>query len=431
MKILLINSNPVVSRLTALSARKEDIQIDEIQEINELNNKQYDIVFVDADSWNKDVDTAISENIETQKKVLFYAQDDKSGQDLFDMSILKPFLPSEVSAIIRSIEAYNVESLTSTEVEEETHFDILENSKNDKKDEPLNSLEMMPLLDEEKVETVKDEFSNDKFDLDDTLFDDLDLSPLDDKVEEKTEEKSSLSDKSFEEQLEEAFPLDRNAFDELTIDEPKSKDDDLSLKNEEDFFELEMENTITEKEDLAKEDLSKENLLKEDSSKEDVVNEDATTNKEIKTEEDVLDFDLDNKDEFDLDLEEGVLEEIISPREEKSEEMASKKEKSSKDKDTETKILDKSEVANIKDILENDAFESDELETLMTPSVSAVDFVNEKKEKKKKSKNKDNSTASIQSDALIETLSSVPVETLKVLLSGATVKVSIKFPKAK
>ena len=431
MKILLINSNPVVSRLTALSARKEDIQIDEIQEVNELNNKQYDIVFVDADSWNKDVDTAISENIETQKKVLFYAQDDKSGQDLFDMSILKPFLPSEVSAIIRSIEAYNVESLTSTEVEEETHFDILENSKNDKKDEPLNSLEMMPLLDEEKVETVKDEFSNDKFDLDDTLFDDLDLSPLDDKVEEKTEEKSSLSDKSFEEQLEEAFPLDRNAFDELTIDEPKSKDDDLSLKNEEDFFELEMENTITEKEDLAKEDLSKENLLKEDSSKEDVVNEDATTNKEIKTEEDVLDFDLDNKDEFDLDLEEGVLEEIISPREEKSEEMASKKEKSSKDKDTETKILDKSEVANIKDILENDAFESDELETLMTPSVSAVDFVNEKKEKKKKSKNKDNSTASIQSDALIETLSSVPVETLKVLLSGATVKVSIKFPKAK
>ena len=34
MKILLVNSNPVVSRLTALSARKESVKLDEIKDIS-------------------------------------------------------------------------------------------------------------------------------------------------------------------------------------------------------------------------------------------------------------------------------------------------------------------------------------------------------------------------------------------------------------
>jgi len=105
MKILLINNNPVVSRLTALSARKEDIKIDEIQEVTELNSANYDIVFVDADSLTKDVRDVISENLKTQKSVLFYADGDEEEKDSFDISILKPFLPSEVSAVIRSVEA--------------------------------------------------------------------------------------------------------------------------------------------------------------------------------------------------------------------------------------------------------------------------------------------------------------------------------------
>lgn len=67
MKILLINSNPVVSRLTALSARKEEIQVEEVQNINEVKNSKYDIVFVDSDSFNKNIENSIS-NITAQKK---------------------------------------------------------------------------------------------------------------------------------------------------------------------------------------------------------------------------------------------------------------------------------------------------------------------------------------------------------------------------
>ncbi len=45
MKILLINTNPVVSRLTALSARKEGVELDEVRDVSEIDNIDiYDII---------------------------------------------------------------------------------------------------------------------------------------------------------------------------------------------------------------------------------------------------------------------------------------------------------------------------------------------------------------------------------------------------
>ncbi len=56
MKILLVNTNPVVSRLTALSARKEGIELDEIKDISEVDSvNDYNIVFIDSDINNRDI----------------------------------------------------------------------------------------------------------------------------------------------------------------------------------------------------------------------------------------------------------------------------------------------------------------------------------------------------------------------------------------
>ncbi|SFV58514.1 Highly acidic protein [hydrothermal vent metagenome] len=385
MKILLINSNPVVSRLTALSARKEEIHIDEVQEINEVNNSKYDIVFVDSDSWSKELDSVISKKIQTQKRVLFYAQDDKNSKELFDITILKPFLPSEVSAVIRSVEEDYLLSPKDTkenfvEVEEESIFNTLETSK-DKKEEKeedfLISLDDTINLDE-KVSKSVDEIGKNSIikDKEEDLFAEL---------------KDNSTD--FDKQLNEAFPS----------------------KKEEDLFDLDFSDDVFEKEF------------------------DILDKKSIKEEKDELfNFDFDNT-EFDLNLDvmsdnKTDVENKINSTDKKEEniDMPSINVKKSEPK-VETKILDESEVLNIKDILENDDNSTIELDELMTtPAVEMIPSSDDSKKKEKKKKvEKVDESSSLEADTLIETINSLPINNLKELLAGSTIKITIKFPKVK
>ena len=99
----------------------------------------------------------------------------------------------------------------------------------------------------------------------------------------------------------------------------------------------------------------------------------------------------------------------------------------------ETKILDGSEIANIKNILDNKSDDSIQLDDLMTtpsPAMVVTNNVDKKVEKKKKSK-KSNNGSELHSDILLQTLTSLPIESLRELLSGARVNISIKFPKVK
>jgi len=368
MKILLINNNPVVSRLTALSARKEDVEIDEIQEVTELNSDHYDIVFVDAESWSKDVNDVISENIKTQKTVLFYADGEEEEKKYFDIAILKPFLPSEVSAVIRSVETSS-KQLNG----DESHFDVLEDAKANK--------------------------SNEKFDLEG-------LDALEDKKEEvalSLEEKEA----SFDEKLEEAFPLEK-----------KSLDDDL--------FDL----------DLKEETLSLDNeLFVEDKDKKE---------KSFDLEEDTLEImDISKKEELsDVSLEEDLpleLDEVLEK--ETKEEVSKVEEKKTEVASKETKILDASEIENIKGILTEDTNEEMTLEDLMTPPMavmpSAVESTTkeekstQKEEKQKvKVEKKSDDEVNFDTNVLAQTLLTMPVENLRELLAGAQVNIKIKFPKS-
>ena len=403
MKILLINNNPVVSRLTALSARKEDIEIDEIQEVTELSSDKYDIVFVDADSWSKDVDDIIADNIKVQKRVLFYAQDDKEGKGSFDLTILKPFLPSEVSAVIRSVEEHKVEE--PYELEEEKHFNILDQDNDEKRDELFS-------LDINKEEKINTELNAKQ---------ELTSSALENELE-KIDVIASVD--SFDKKLEDSFPLKTDEFDAELFEKEdlktEIKKDELLLKNEDDLFEL----------DLNDDKLSLDNDLFSEDKK----------SKENELDNDLLDFDFENNDEFDFGNEE--MKEVKAVMSNISEDEVKKEKEEIKEKvETkieETKILDGSEIANIKDILEDkqpdDSMSLDDLMTTSAPAMavtSNLDADSELKvEKKKKSKKVKNGTE-LHSDVLLETLTSLPIESLRELLSGAKVNISIKFPKVK
>ena len=257
MKILLINNNPVVSRLTALSARKEEIEIDEIQEVTELNSDTYDIVFVDGDSWTKDVRDVIKENIKVKKSVLFYTEGDEEEQGSFDLAILKPFLPSEVSAVIRS-----VEELEDVEVNasNESHFDILADAKESNRE----ALFTLDDLEEEKTLLVQNENEPPIKE----MKEDLPLALTD-------EETTLLEKDNFDTKLEEAFPLKINTLDDELFEDDLMEKAEITPDTE--LFELDLE----EEAKLSIDDALENELFSEDK-------------KEEVSEDEVLDFDLDS-----------------------------------------------------------------------------------------------------------------------------------------
>jgi len=402
MKILLINNNPVVSRLTALSARKEDIEIDEVQEVTELTAYNYDIVFVDADSWNEDVKSTIFTHIETQKRVLFYAQDDNEDLDLFDKGILKPFLPSEVSAVIRSVDAITTLDNISHEIEEEKSIDLVEESKE----------EVGKLLETEPFELESAEVKTDLMD---------ELTKIDD---QKVEKETLLNSSDLENDLFE------NKSEELTI----NANDFASKSVDSDLFDLDLDED--------------KNLLDNELFTAEV----KTTEKELNDE--LLEFDLDKDNEINLDNEEvATIEESVEDFVNKeisdvASELKPEVEIEEVKTEIETKVLDAEEIGAIKNILEEDISETLELEDLVAPSmvaagVSAValssdeliaseETVDADKKKKKKSKKEKRvvSEDSNSSDTLVDTLSNLKVESLRELLAGATVSIKIEFPKA-
>ena len=367
MKILLINNNPVVSRLTALSARKEDVEIDEIQEVTELNADKYDIVFIDADAWSKDVQDVISENIKSKKSVLFYTEEDEEEREYFDISILKPFLPSEVSAVIRSVEEEN----------------------------PVGSEELFDLdvADDNKIsfdDKLEEAFPASKTTLDDDLFDanpkiefDLEDNLFVDDTKKKDKEETSKEETNKEIKLDDdLFDLDLSDIDDSLKEDNKIKDEKLEDE---------------------KADLAKVNLMDE-----------------ISLDDDLLEMDSNVKETL-LDSE-SVLEVDSKPEE-------------TKVVKTETKILDKSEIENIKGILEDDGSSEDMTLDDLMPVIPKVEAKKELKKESKKEKSKvskeEDDELEVESNVLVDSLASMPVESLRELLAGTKINIQIKFPKSK
>lgn len=105
MTILLININPVVSRLLALCTRDEHIVLDEVESSKAVEKVSYDILFVDEASYVNDV-KALLEKLDVRKKVFIsYSGASMTG---FDETIKKPFLPSQIIKVIESVDMSEV-----------------------------------------------------------------------------------------------------------------------------------------------------------------------------------------------------------------------------------------------------------------------------------------------------------------------------------
>lgn len=155
MKILLINTNPVVSRLLVLCTRDESVVLDESVRADTVKGDDYDIVLVDEAAYGADVAELLTLLDRCKKVYLSYDNEPMKG---FDTTIKKPFLPSQILELIENLEPE--EEVLEQEVKstEEDHFIFpLATEESLKENEEIPSIFPLPDTDDMIEDMQEDE----------------------------------------------------------------------------------------------------------------------------------------------------------------------------------------------------------------------------------------------------------------------------------
>jgi len=178
MKILLINTNPVVSRLVSLCTEDTSIVLEEVAHVSKASDTAYDLVFVDDEAYSDEVAAFLGWIAQIGKVVYFSGRD--SGEEIgekFDTVLKKPFLPSHIQEIIAQTgagkttsneqkeEIYQEDSAAEEKVSLETEesisiFPLASEEEQPKQDEPTEDTRedeaaVTKVLDSKEIEQIK------------------------------------------------------------------------------------------------------------------------------------------------------------------------------------------------------------------------------------------------------------------------------------
>ncbi|EGK8210840.1 hypothetical protein IO479_000026 [Campylobacter coli] len=225
MKILLLNENPVVSRLISLSAKKMSYDFEEINTYDE-NLGHYDVIIVDSD-------TPAPLKILKEKcdKLIFLAPRNQSV-DIEAQILHKPFLPTDFLNLL------NQENL---KIDDSIVLPI------DESENPYADISLD--LDSLNLDDLPDE-NNNAQESDFSLEEGLESLTLDDMEEEEISQKEIAS-----ENIDEELNLD-----DLSLDEEQEEDNNISEQVEVSHLE--------EKHEEALEALSQDDILNDEVSEE-------------------------------------------------------------------------------------------------------------------------------------------------------------------
>ncbi len=225
MKILLLNENPVVSRLISLSAKKMSYDFEEINTYDE-NLGHYDVIIVDSD-------TPAPLKILKEKcdKLIFLAPRNQSV-DIEAQILHKPFLPTDFLNLL------NQENL---KIDDSIVLPI------DESENPYADISLD--LDSLNLDDLPDE-NNNAQESDFSLEKSLESLTLDDMEEEEVSQKEIASE-NIDEELN---------FDDLSLDEEQEEDNSISEQVETSHLE--------EKHEEALEVLSQDDILNDEVSEE-------------------------------------------------------------------------------------------------------------------------------------------------------------------
>jgi uncharacterized membrane protein len=279
MNILLLNDNPVVTKLVTLSAQKTGSEILIVNNVEEILGGSYDLLIVDEALYTPTLMDELKSKI-SYKRSLYMLSRGSQSIDEFDHEVKKPFLPTDLVELLSSISTAVLimkdEPVNLEHVELEEDFDL------------NKDLDHEVLTDAD----IDDGFNLDDFDLN---LDDIDL----DNLNIADDEIGSILDQDEVQEV-------KNLLDE---EESDKEDDELNLDDEFDLdnFEFENDKSLAESHEINLDDFNAvkekdslhENELEDDFSFDDL---DMLTDLEsVKPEELLIEEDLD-------------LDEIITPQ---------------------------------------------------------------------------------------------------------------------
>ncbi|EAH9843232.1 hypothetical protein EZU46_00730 [Campylobacter upsaliensis] len=272
MKILLLNENPVVSKLINLSAQKMSY---EISELSAYEDGIYDVIIVDSDT-QADLDF-----LKDKCKRLIYLNP-RNKECKLDVEILsKPFLPTDLLNLLSQepskeavIEDENPYANLNLDLDA-LNLDDVPNEKESKEEEVGEvGLEDLSLDEEQEGENLSEETLSLEENLDEQEEERENLEP--EKLEDvKLEGKNLENEEISNEENFEDLSLDENLKEEV-----KEEDLELNLSEEEERQESEQEILESESEEKS-ENLEFENLENEQESENVEV-------ENLKSEEDLL-----------------------------------------------------------------------------------------------------------------------------------------------
>ncbi len=145
MRVYLINKNPVVAKLVALSVAKANLELVESQEMDVT--LEAEIIFIDDECYDKELIDTYKQNFGNAKISLLYA---KSRERIagFDEYIQKPFLPTDLFDVL-----VKLSGITPNDVK--LSFDERRNKSMDLDSDDIHELESLQILDKDDIDEVK------------------------------------------------------------------------------------------------------------------------------------------------------------------------------------------------------------------------------------------------------------------------------------
>ncbi|HEB7542772.1 TPA: hypothetical protein RZH69_000651 [Campylobacter coli] len=296
MKILLLNENPVVSRLISLSAKKMSYDFEEINAYDE-NLGHYDVIIVDSD-------TPAPLKILKEKcdKLIFLAPRNQSA-DIDALILHKPFLPTD---FLNLLNQENLKIADDTILPIEEAENPYANISLD-----LDGLNLDDLPDENTEDTQENELSMEE-NLESLALDDMEEETNQKEIaSENTDKELNLDDLSLDEDQEENEASEQttaNHIEEKNEDEQALEvafqddilDDKTSEENEEEF---EIQEQDTQEQDANQDEQDKIEDTQELEDQVDNLNDDLVQdNENSEAQEAIVNNNLDTKEEAEFEV---------------------------------------------------------------------------------------------------------------------------------
>ncbi len=228
MKILLLNENPVVSRLVSLSAKKMSYDFEELNAYSE-NLGNYDVIVVDSD-------TPAPLKILKEKcdRLIFLAPRNQNVEDIDAQILQKPFLPTDFLNLLnnKDVNKHAPVDLPMLSNDENPYANISLD---------LDNLNLDDLPDENSLDINSDGMEDLSFD------DDVQDDNANKTLETQNLEDENLEQETTKEQIQEDIQTDLD----LTLEDSKNEKEDLSQEH----TALDTEPSLDELDDKNDEDL--------------------------------------------------------------------------------------------------------------------------------------------------------------------------------